>query len=130
MLPVAVLLEPDRLLELGEERGENAGVPGQPQCPRRLLSEQQLRQLAHSVGVQPTPHALSGDERNARGFGAHLHQRLVVRLEPELRDEAQAANETEWILGEAPRPYRPEDSFPQIDLAAERVDQLPRLQSS
>src|SRR5207247_11136640 len=56
MLAVAVLLEPDRRLELGEESGEDACVAGQPQCSRRLSPEQELGQLAQAVGVKPPPH--------------------------------------------------------------------------
>jgi tRNA nucleotidyltransferase (CCA-adding enzyme) len=52
VLPFAVLLETDRLLELGQERDENTRVPGKPQCPCGLRSEQQLRELAHSVGAE------------------------------------------------------------------------------
>src|SRR5467141_2093251 len=43
MLSLAVLLEPDRLLELREKCGEHTGVACKSQCAGRLLSEQQLR---------------------------------------------------------------------------------------
>ena len=130
VLPFAVLLETDRLLELGQKRDEHARVAGKPQCPRRLRAEQELRELAHPVRAEPAPDALAGDERDARGFGAHLLERLRVRLETELRDEPQAPHETQWILGEATRPNRAKNAVLQIRRSAEWIDHLPRLQSA
>ena len=70
---------------------------------RRLRAEQQLRELAHPVGGEPAADPLGRDEPHRRRLLAHLPQRLVVRLEVELRDEAQPADEPQRILGEAVR---------------------------
>ncbi len=56
------LVEADRALELGEERDEHPGVASDSQRLRRLLAEQQLRELAHPVRGESAPDALSRDE--------------------------------------------------------------------
>jgi hypothetical protein len=53
--------------------------------------------------MEPSPHALSGDELHRGGFVVHLAERRGVGLESELRHEAERADETQWILREAPR---------------------------
>ena len=78
--------------------------------------------------MEPTPHALARDERDARGLRAHLFECLGVRLEPELRHEAQAADEAQRILGKAARPNGAEHAVPQIVGSSERIDYLPRFQ--
>jgi hypothetical protein len=57
---------------------------------------------------------------------AHLAQGVLVRLETELRNEAESPHQPEGILGEAPRTHGPEHPVLQILGAAERVDDLPR----
>ena len=49
----------------GQERGEDAGVPGEPERLRGSRSEQELRELAHAVGGEPATDPLARDERDA-----------------------------------------------------------------
>ena len=79
-------------------------------------AEQELRQLAHPVRREPAADALARDEAHARRLLAHLRERLLVRIEVELRDEAQAADEPQRILGEAVRRDRPQDAALEVVL--------------
>ena len=99
----ALLLEADRLLELGQQLDEHAGVAREPQRLRRLRAEQQLRELAHPVGGKPTADPLTRHEPDSGCLVTHLSQRFRVGLEAELRHEAQRTNEAERILGETRR---------------------------
>ena len=126
MLARAVLLEAERGFELREQRGEDAGVARETQGPGGLAAEQQLRELSHSVRVKTAADAFGGDELNAWSRLAHLAQGVLVRLETELRDEAESPHQPEGILGEAPRAHGPEHAVLQILGAVERVDDLTR----
>ena len=84
----ALLVEADRGLELRQKLHEHAGIARDPQRLQRIAAEQQLRELAHSVRSETAADPLPGDEPHGARFLAHLPQRLLVRLEPELRDEA------------------------------------------
>ena len=59
---------------------------------------------------------------------AHLAQRVLVRLDVELRDEAKAADDPERVVTEARRPGRAEDAALEVGAAAERVENLARLE--
>ena len=61
----ALLFEPDRLLELRQQVHEHAGVAGKPQRLRRMLAQQQLRELAHPVRREPAADALTRDTAHA-----------------------------------------------------------------
>ncbi len=76
--------------------------------------------------MQSAADALARDEADRRGLVVHLLQRRRVRLEVELRDEAQRAHEPQRILGEARRRHRPQDALLEILLPAERIDELAR----
>ena len=56
---------------------------------------------------------------------AHLRERLLVRVEVELRDEAKPAHESQRILGEARRRDRAQAARLEVGLAAVRVDERP-----
>src|SRR6266511_6327132 len=99
MLSLAVLVEPDCLLELGQERDEDARVAREPQRPRRVRSQQQLGQLAHAVRAQAAADPLPRDEPDARSLLAHLREGWLAGLEPELGNEAETANEPERGFG-------------------------------
>ena len=60
---------------------------------------------------------------DARGVLVHLPQRVRVGLEPELRDEAEAADEAQRILLEARRAHGSQHARTEVPLAAERVDE-------
>ena len=124
-VPAALLLEPDRGLELRQEVNEHARVAGQPQCLGRLRPEQQLRQLPHPVGCEAASDSLARDELDARRLLAHLPKRFLVGAQAELRDEAETANEPQWILGEAGR--RDGAQFPRLEIfaAVVRIDERP-----
>jgi hypothetical protein len=80
----AFLLEADRTLELGQHVDEDAGVAREPQRPRRLRTEEELRQLAHPVRREPAADPLPRDKPYARSLVAHLLERARVGFEPEL----------------------------------------------
>jgi hypothetical protein len=80
----------DRGSKLGDQVTEHAGVAREPQRARRCPAEQELRQLSHAVGGEAAADALGGDVVEPACFESHLRQRLTRRLEPELRDEADA----------------------------------------
>ncbi len=58
-------------------------------------------------------------------FISHLRERLLVRIEPELRDEPQAANDPQRILGEARRRHGAQCVRVQIGAAAVGIDEHP-----
>ena len=80
----ALLVEPDRGAELGQELDEDAGVAREPQRAGGLGAEEELRQLPHPVRRQAAADALAGDELHRRRLLPHLVEQLVVRLEAEL----------------------------------------------
>ncbi len=114
----------DHRSELGDERHENAAIAREPQRLRDARAEQEPRQLAHAVRLEAAADALSGYESNARRFVDHLAQRLVVRREVELRDEAQAADDSQWILCERTRRNGSKHAVVEILLAVEGIDEL------
>jgi hypothetical protein len=59
---------------------------------------------------------------------AHLSQRVLVGIDIELRDEAKPAHDPEWVVPEARRAGRPEDSALEIGPAAEWVEHLTCLE--
>ena len=97
---------------------------------RGLGAEQQLRELAETVGLQASADSLRRDGAHARRFVTHLLQRLFRRFEAELRDEPKPAHEAQGILGETARSNRPQHAVREIGRSAERVDELTGLQSS
>jgi hypothetical protein len=76
----------DRGLVLGDDRGVDVGVASQAERLRGLGAEEQLGELAATVGGQPTADPLPGDELHLRSPFAHLHERRLVGVE-----------ETMWI---------------------------------
>ena len=122
----ALLIEPDRALELGQELDEHARVAREPKRARGLFAEQQLRQLAHPVGGEAAADPLAGDEPYRLRLGAHLLARRLVDVEAELRDEAQRANEPQRIFREARGRHRPQHAALEILAAVERIDDLAR----
>ena len=127
-LAVALLLVADRRCELGQHVDEDAGVPREPQRLGRMRAEQELGELAQPVRRQPAADPLTRDVLDPRRPLAHLPQRVVVGIDVELRDEAKAADDPERVVAEARRPGRAEDAPLEIGAAAERVDDLPRLE--
>ncbi len=59
---------------------------------------------------------------------AHLGEELLVRLEAELRDETESTDEPQRVLAEALRRDRAEAACFEIGAAAERVEDLARLE--
>ena len=80
----ALLVEPDRRLELGKELHEDAGVARDRERLRRMRSEQQLRKLAHPVGRDAPTDALARHETNAGRVAPHLLEGLGCSVEVEL----------------------------------------------
>ena len=128
VLAVALLLVADRRRELGQHVDEHAGVPREPQRLRRMRAEQELRELPHPVRRQPAADPLARDVLDPRRPLAHLAQRVLVGIDVELRDEAEAADDPERVVAEARRPGRAEDAPLEVGAAAERVEDLPRLE--
>ena len=128
VLEAALLLVADRRRELGQHVDEDAGVPRQPQRLRRVGAEQELGELAHPVRGQPAADPLAGDVVDPRRPLAHLAQRVLVGIDVELRDEAEAADDPERVVAEARRPGRAENAPLEVGAAAERVEDLPRLE--
>ena len=124
-VPAALLLEPDRRLELRQEVNEHARVAGEPQRLGRLRPEQQLRQLPHPVGREAASDSLTRDELDARRLLAHLPKRLLVGAQAELRDEPETANEPQRILGEAGRRDGPQRPRLEIVAAMVGIDERP-----
>src|SRR5579884_1631341 len=124
VLAGALLLEPDCGRELGNQLRQDAGVAHEPERLAGTGAEEELRELTQAVGGEPAADPLAGDDAHTPRVLAQLSQRLVVRLEIELRDEPQAADEAERVLLEAPRRDGPQDSGTQVALAAEGIDEL------
>ena len=124
----ALLVEADRRRELGQELDEDTGVARQPQGSDGLGPEQELRELAHPVGGQTAADALARDELHRRRFLAHLGEQLLVGLEAELRDETERTDESQRILAEALSRDGAEPARLEIGAAAERVDEVARLE--
>src|SRR5206468_11508976 len=57
----ALLVEPDRRAELGQELDDNARVAREPQSAASPGAEQELRELAHPVRGEAAADALSRD---------------------------------------------------------------------
>ena len=98
----------DRGLELGQDRREHAGVAGEPQRLRRVVAEQQLRQLPHAVGGEA-----AADPLRRRRAGPAAPARASARasrvgVEVELGDEPQAADDPERVVAKARRARRAE----------------------
>ena len=87
-------------------------------------AEQELRELAHPVRGEAAADALARDELHRRRLLAHLLEQLGVRLEAELRDEAERPDEPQRILAEALRRDRAQAARLEVGAAAERVDEL------
>ena len=87
----------------GSSCDEHARVAREPQRLGRMRAEQQLRQLAHPVGREPAADPLARDELDRGASSRICCSVVVVRVEVELRDEAQPAHEAQRILGEAVR---------------------------
>ena len=68
--------------------------------------EEELRELALAVGLDPAADPLRGDVREPGRCRVHLGQRLGCEVEVELRDEPQGADEAERVVLEARRPDR------------------------
>ena len=134
-----VLVERERLArgaELVADHGpvlrqhldEDAGVPREPQGEGGPAAEQELRELPQPVRLLPAADPLGRDVPQAAGARAHLVEGLVGELEVELRDEPQAAEDAQRILLEALGRDRAQEPLLEIDAAAERVDELVRLE--
>ena len=91
-------------------------------------AEQQLRQLPHPVRGEPAADPLGRDVRDPRRPLAHLAQRVLVGLEAELRDEAEAADDPQRVVAEARRARRAQDTPLEVVAPAERVEQLSGLE--
>ena len=109
----------------GSSATSDARVARDPQRLARLAAEQELRELAHPVVAEPAADPLTRDERDALGVLAHLGERLLVRLEPELRDEPEAAHEPQRILLEAALRDGAQDTGLEVVTPSERVDEHP-----
>jgi hypothetical protein len=88
-------------LELGDQLQEHPSVPGEPERLGRMRAEEQLRELPHPVGAESAADALRRHEPHRLGVLAHLGQRLLVRVEVVLGDEAEPADEPKRVLAEA-----------------------------
>ena len=98
LVVAALLVEADRRLELGQELDEHAGVAREPERLRRLRAEEELRELAHPVRREAAADPLARDVPDLRRPLAHLPQRVLVRVETELRDEAQPADDAQRVV--------------------------------
>ena len=127
---LAPLVVADRRTELGHDVDEDAGVPRQPQRFCRVGAEQELGELAHPVRGQPAADPLAGDVVDPRRPLAHLAQRVLVGVDVELRDEAEAADDAERVVAEARRPGRAQNPLLEVGAAAERVEDLSRLEAA
>ncbi len=122
IVEAALLLEAERRAELGEDLDERAGVAGEPECPRRLGAEQELRQLAEPVAREPAADPLGGDVLEPGRPLAHLRLGHGIEVEPELRDEAQAPDDPERVVAERGRPCRPQQPAREVCLPAEGIE--------
>ena len=113
---------------LRQHLDEGAGVPREPQGEGGPAAEEELRELPEPVRLLPAADPLRRDVPQAAGARAHLVEGLVGEREVELRDEAQAAEDAQGILLEAPGRDRAQEPLLEIDAAAERVDELVRLE--
>src|SRR5205085_4302621 len=90
-LPRAPRVEADRRRELWDDRGEHAGVAREAERLGGPRAEQQLRQLAHAVRLEPAADPLGRDEPHVRPLLYQLARSLVVRRKVELRHEPKPA---------------------------------------
>ena len=97
---------------------------------RRLGAEEELRQLPHPVRGEPAADPLRRHVGHLRRPLAHLAERVLVRLEAELRDEAQAADDPQRVVAEARRARRAEDAPLEVAAAVERVEHLAGLDAA
>ena len=123
-----VLLEPHRI-QLGQELVGEAGVGDQPESRRRVVGQQQLRQLVADAlradDRQPTSHG--GDRLNHRGIGlereggheprgAQHAQRIIAERQLRTLRRAQA------LLGEVGETPERVDQFGLVERERHRVD--------
>ena len=127
-LPVGAEREADRRGELRDHAREHARVAGEEERAGRLSAEQELRELALGVGLDPAADPLGGDVRETGSGGVHLAQRLGREVEVELGDEPQGADEAEWIVLEARRADGAQPAALEVVDAAERVDEAAVLE--
>jgi hypothetical protein len=128
MLARAVLDVPGRGGELRQQVLEHAAVAGEPERLRGLGAEQQLRELAHPVAREPAADPLGRDVVDLGGPLAHLAERVLVRVEVELGDEAEPAHDPERVVAEARGRRRAKDPALEVGPPAERVEQLAGLE--
>ena len=128
-LPGRAEVVADRRLELGEELDERTGVPREPERRRGLLPEEELRKLPHPVGIDASADSLGGDVPQARGFRAHLCERVVREREGELGEQSQAAEYAQGVLTEAVRACGVELAPLEVGEPSERIDELPGLEA-
>jgi hypothetical protein len=126
----AALVEPDRRRELGQDVLEHAGVAREPERLRRVGTEEELGELPHPVRGQAAADPLARDVLDLRRPLAHLPQRVPVRVDAELGDEAEAADDPERVVAEARRARRAEDAALEVLAAVQRVEDLARREAA
>ena len=100
-LPCRAQVVADHRSELRKELDERPRVPCEPQGISGTHTEQELRELAHAVRVEPAADPLARDVAQAGRLGAHLRHRVGRDRERELREEPQTAEDPQRVLAEA-----------------------------
>ena len=119
------LPDADQLARMAITRGATTAPLVIPEKAVIALGSAPGRYRARPVGGEPAADALTRDMAHALRRLLHLRKRLLVRIEVELRDEAQPADESQWILGKAVRRHRPQDPELEVLAAVVWVDDLP-----
>ena len=105
---------------------KHAGVACEPERARRVVPEQELRQLAHAVSRDAAADPLARHVPRPSRLGTHLRERVAGEVEAELGDEPQPAQDAERILAEARRRDGTQLAAREVAHTAEGVDQLAR----
>jgi hypothetical protein len=96
----ALLVEPIAGVHLRQQVDEHAGS----RASRSALAgraQQELRELAHPVRGEPAADPLARDVLDLRRPLAHLAERVLVRVDIELRDEAKPAHDPQRVVAKA-----------------------------
>ena len=127
-LPVGAEREADRGRELRDHAREHARVAGEEERAGRLLPEQELRELALGVGLDPASDPLRGDVSEA-GSGACIWASVSgARSKSSCETKRRRAHEAKRVVLEARRPDGAQLSPLEVGDAAERVDEAAVLE--
>ncbi len=125
----ALLVEPDRRAELGQQLDEDARVAREPQSARAGSAPSRSFESSPIPSAERPPPMRSPETSFTAGASSRIWPSSSSSgVEAELRDEAEGADQAQRVLAEALRRDGAEAASLEVGAAAERVDELARVE--